>query len=54
MAKLNEQTITIKISELLKDNEPANDVLDADVLEQLIAVVQELAGDKRLVEITSE
>lgn len=54
MAKLNEQTITIKISELLKDNEPANDVLDADVLEQLTAVVQELAGDKRLVEITNE
>ena len=51
MAKLNQDKITITISEMVRDDEPTTVILDADVLEQLLAVVQELVGDKRLVEV---
>lgn len=51
MAKINEDAIVIKISELLRDDQPAAVILDGDVLEQLQAVIQELVGANRLVEI---
>ena len=51
MAKLNEETIEIKVSELLRDNDDATPILDADTLGQLIAVIEELVGAKRIVEI---
>jgi hypothetical protein len=51
MAKLNEQSIKIKISELLKDDEPNNVIIDNETVEQLVAVLQELVGDRRLIEI---
>ena len=51
MAKLNQDKITITISEMVRNDEPTSVILDADVLEQLLAVVQELVGEKRLVEI---
>lgn len=54
MAKLNEEKITIKISEMLKDDQPTNIMLDTDTVEQLIAVLQELVGERRLVELIKE
>ena len=37
MAKLNEDIFVIKVSELLKDNEPASEIINEDVLEQVVA-----------------
>lgn len=54
MAKLNQDKITITISEMVRNEQPTSVILDADVLEQLLAVVQELVGEKRLVEIDIE
>ena len=51
MAKLNEETIEIKISELLRDTDDTNSILDADTLGQLLAVIEELVGEKRVVEV---
>jgi hypothetical protein len=52
MAKLNSETIEIKISELLKDNAEAEMMLDNTLIAQLIEVIETLVGDKRLVEVT--
>lgn len=54
MAKLNEETVKIKISELLKDTDQVAVILDTEILEQLLAVLQELVGDRRLVEVIIE
>ena len=51
MAKINQDKITITISEMVRDDDPTTAILDADVLEQLLAVIQELVGSKRLVEV---
>jgi hypothetical protein len=51
MAKLNEETIEIKISELLKDSDQASPILEAEILEQIITVLEELVGPKRMVEV---
>jgi hypothetical protein len=51
MAKLNQDKITITISEMVRDDQPTSVILDADVMEQLLAVIQELVGEKRLVEV---
>jgi hypothetical protein len=51
MAKINEQTLVITVSQLVKDDSPAQVLLDADVVAQLEAVVAELAGAGTLVEI---
>jgi hypothetical protein len=51
MAKINEEKITIKISELIRDSEPSDSILDITSLE---AIIQELVGQNRLVEITKE
>ena len=54
MAKLNEQMLVIKVSELLKDNQPANEILSAEILGQLEHVIAELAGPGKVVEIIQE
>ena len=54
MAKLNEQMLVIKVSELLKDNQQANVILSTDILVQLEAVIAELAGPGKVVEIIQE
>jgi hypothetical protein len=54
MAKLNEEIVVIKISELLKDNQQATVILDADMTANLEAVIQELAGADKLVEVIKE
>ena len=51
MAKLNSDTIEIKVSELIKDDETAKDILDAEVVAQLVEIIEQLVGDKRLVEV---
>jgi len=51
MAKINEQTLVITVSQLVKDDTPAQVLLDGDVVAQLEAVVAELAGAGTLVEI---
>lgn len=51
MAKINEQTLVITVSQLVKDDAPATELLSADVVAQLEAVVGELAGAGTLVEI---
>jgi hypothetical protein len=51
MAKLNEDIIVIKASELLKDNDDAPIIFDAEMISQLEIIIQELVGEKRLVEI---
>ena len=51
MAKLNEQMLVIKVSELLKDSQEATPPLDPEVLSQLEAVISELAGPGKVVEL---
>ena len=51
MAKINEQTLVITVSQLVKDDAPTSVLLADDVVAQLEAVVAELAGSGTLVEI---
>lgn len=55
MAKLKEELVVIKISKLLKDSDlDSGPIIDQQAVESLEAVVQELAGDRVLVEIAKE
>lgn len=54
MAKLNEEAVIIKVSELLKDDSEAGAILSTEMLEGIEAVVQELVGEGMLVEIIKE
>ena len=54
MAKLNESVIVVKVSELLKDDQEAANILDTDTINSIEAVVQELVGLGKLVEIIKE
>jgi hypothetical protein len=51
MAKINEQTLIITVSQLVKDDAPISVLLNEEVVSQLEAVVSELAGAGTLVEI---
>jgi hypothetical protein len=51
MAKINEQTLVITLSQLLKDDASTTAILTDDIVAQLEAVVAELAGAGTLVEI---
>lgn len=51
MAKIQEKVLTIKLSKLLKDNDPEVAILDDETLVQLYQVLQELAGAGTLVEM---
>ena len=51
MAKINESVMVIKVSELVKDNEEKPSPLTDEMVTQLHAVIQELAGPQTLVEI---
>jgi hypothetical protein len=53
MAKLQEDTLVIKISKLIKDTDTPGTALSEDLITSLEAVVQELAGAGVLVEITA-
>ena len=50
MAKLNEEMIVIKISELLKDSDESRIILDAEMCARLEAAIQELAAAGKSVE----
>ena len=54
MAKLTEEMLVIKISELLRDSDDQRPILDDDMCSNLEAVIQELAGAGKLVEIIKE
>lgn len=51
MAKINEQTLIITVSQLVRDDAPATVLLGEEIIAQLEAVVGELAGSGTLVEI---
>jgi hypothetical protein len=51
MAKINEQTLVITVSQLVKDSADIQPLLSAEIISQLEAVVAELAGAGVLVEI---
>lgn len=51
MAKLHEEVLVVKVSKLLKDSDPASEIITNEVLHSLEAVVAELAGSGTLVEV---
>lgn len=51
MAKINELSLVVKISELLRDDEEFAPIMDSETLSQLVAIIQELSGSKALVEV---
>lgn len=51
MAKLNETIFIVKVSELLRDDQQAQPVFDNETIVQIQAVLEELAGAGKLVEI---
>lgn len=54
MAKMNEEMVVLKVSELLRDDVDETGLLDEEMLEALQAVIQDLVGDDKLVEIIKE
>ena len=51
MAKINEQTLVITLSQLVKNDADSAPLLSKEVIAQLEAVVAELAGAGTMVEI---
>lgn len=51
MAKVNEQKITIVLSQLVRDNEDQKEIISDDMLAALIEAIQEMAGSNTLIEI---
>jgi|TARA_B110000908_G_scaffold21207_1_gene23896 hypothetical protein len=54
MAHLNEKSFVVKVSELLRDGEEVQPILDAETINSIEQVIQELAGASKLVEIITE
>jgi len=54
MAKLNEDMVIIKVSQLLKDSDESSKILDHEIVSTIEAAVQELVGAGMLVEIIQE
>ena len=54
MAKLNEDMVVIKVSELLKDTDEQRKIMNPDIANTIEAAVQELVGPGKLVEIIQE
>jgi len=52
MAKLVEDVVVIKLSKLIRDNDPADVIVTDEVQTALEQVAQELAGTGVLVEVT--
>lgn len=51
MAKMLNETITIEISQLVKNSEPDSTLITDDDLSTLQQVVENLVGDRALVEV---
>jgi len=54
MAKLNEDMVVIKVSELLKDSDEQRKIMGPDIVNTIEQAVQELVGPGKLVEIIQE
>jgi hypothetical protein len=55
MAKIHQETITIKLSKLVKDNDAdTSSIVSSDIHQALEQVVQELVGDGIIVEIEKD
>ena len=54
MAKLNEDMVVIKVSELLKDDDEQRKIMNPEIVNTIEAAVQELVGPGKLVEIIHE
>ena len=54
MAKLNEDMVVIKVSELLKDSDEHRKILNQEIVNTIEAAVQELVGPGKLVEIIQD
>jgi len=54
MAKMNEDMVIIKVSELLKDSDKGRKILNHEIVSTIEAAVQELVGTGKLVEIIQE
>ena len=51
MAKINEQTLTIKLSQLVRDNESARAILDDENLALLLEALRSMVGDSVMIEL---
>ena len=51
MAKINEQTLTIKLSQLLRDSDPDVNILGDDDLAMLLEALKSMVGDAVLIEL---
>jgi len=52
MAQLNESVVVVKVSKLVKDGEQIDELLDAETLTNVEAVLEELVNDpKAMIEI---
>ena len=54
MAKLNEDMVVIKVSELLKDTDEQRKIMNPEIVSTIEAAVQELVGPGKLIEIIQE
>ena len=54
MAKINEDMVVIKVSELLKDSDNESTIMDEEFVGTIEGVVQELVGAGKLIEIIKE
>ena len=54
MAKLNEDMVVIKVSELLKDDDEQRKIMNPEIVNTIEAAVQEVVGRGKLVEIIQE
>ena len=51
MAKINEQTLSIKLSQLLRDSDPEVLILNDEDLAMLIEALKSMVGDAVLIEL---
>jgi len=51
MAKIQEETLTIKISKLLRDTDASQTLITDEILNHLEVILKELAGQDVLIEI---
>lgn len=51
MAQINEQKITIKLSQLVRDGEKQTDILTDEMLAALLEALQQMAGNNTLIEL---
>jgi len=51
MAKINQQNLVVTLSQLIKESDSEHEIMAADAIESLEAVIAELAGAGVIVEI---